>query len=70
MQGIAPFAESVKNSEQFPQKSDLLRFVKTQIEAARAFVSALELYQMWLTHALVPADRVTMLLYAEEGGMQ
>ena len=65
-------AESVKRRREsdHKRKLDLLQFIEIQIEAAHAFASELELYQMWLTHRLVPVEHLAMLLNAEAGRVQ
>jgi hypothetical protein len=52
------------------QRPELLRFIELQIKAAESFIWELSLYRMWLTHGLVPAERIALLLNAEDGGAQ
>lgn len=72
MQALPRNADSVKSRRESAEsrKHYLLRFIETQIEAAHAFASEIELYQMWLTHGLVPVEHAALLLNAEAGGVQ
>lgn len=71
MRQLSRNAFSVKRRGQKPPKrAGVLRFVELQIEAARAFETEMQLYAMWLRHGLVPAERVVMLMSAEQGGVQ